>query len=289
MTAGLDQPTSYRILHRQATKRLTEAGLDTPSLDARLLLEAATGLDHAGFLLRRDEAAPPEAAGVFAGFIERRLAREPVGRILGHRGFWTLELELSPATLEPRPDTERLVEGVLELVADRQAPLTVVDLGTGTGCILLALLSELPNAIGLGLDRSEEAAATARRNAGRNGLSDRAFFAVGDWTQALVPYGFDIIVSNPPYIPSADLTGLDPEVRLFDPQAALDGGPDGLAPYRVLSGAAPTLLRDGGIIGFEVGIGQAQDVAEMLKQQLGDTPIVKNDYQGINRCVLAKH
>lgn len=285
MTAG---PASYRTLHRAATARLSEAGLDTASLDARLLLEAATGLDHAGFLLRRDEAASAEAAEVFAGFIERRLAREPVGRILGHRGFWTLELELSPATLEPRPDTERLVEGVLELVEDRQAPLTLVDLGTGTGCILLALLSELPNAIGLGLDRSEEAAATALRNAGRNGLADRAIFAVGDWTQALVPGGFDIIVSNPPYIPSADLAGLDPEVRLFDPQAALDGGPDGLEPYRLLSRAAPAVLKENGIIGFEVGIGQAQDVAEMLKQQLGTTPIVKSDYQGIERCVLTR-
>lgn len=285
-TSGL--PASYGALHRAAAARFADAGLDSPALDARLLLEAATGLDHSGFLLRRDERATAEQEAAFASFVERRLKREPVGRILGHRDFWTLELELSPATLEPRPDTERLVEGVLDLVEDRQAPLNIVDLGTGTGCILLALLSELPNATGLGLDRSEEAARTARRNGTLNRLGDRARFVVGDWTAALAPGGFDIIVSNPPYIPSADLAGLDPEVRLFDPQAALDGGPDGLEPYRLLAAAAPSLLRPQGIVGFEVGIGQARQVAAMLGREMGVTAVVKNDYNGIERCVLAR-
>ena len=285
-TFGL--PASYGALHRAAAARFADAGLDSPALDARLLLEAATGLDHSGFLLRRDERATAEQEAAFASFVERRLKREPVGRILGHRDFWTLELELSPATLEPRPDTERLVEGVLDLVEDRQAPLNIVDLGTGTGCILLALLSELPNATGLGLDRSEEAARTARRNGTLNRLGDRARFVVGDWTAALAPGGFDIIVSNPPYIPSADLAGLDPEVRLFDPQAALDGGPDGLEPYRLLAAAAPSLLRPQGIVGFEVGIGQARQVAAMLGREMGVTAVVKNDYNCIERCVLAR-
>jgi release factor glutamine methyltransferase len=285
-TPGL--PASYGALHRAAAARFADAGLDSPALDARLLLEAATGLDHAGFLLRRDERATAEQETAFAGFVERRLMHEPVGRILGHRGFWTLELQLSPATLEPRPDTERLVEGVLELVEDRQAPLNIVDLGTGTGCILLALLSELPNATGLGLDRSEEAARTARCNGALNHLGGRARFVVGDWTAALAPGSFDIIVSNPPYIPSADLAGLDPEVRLFDPQAALDGGPDGLEPYRLLAAAAPLLLRPQGIVGFEVGIGQAREVAAMLGEGMGVKPIVKNDYNCIERCVLAR-
>jgi release factor glutamine methyltransferase len=277
---------SYRALHRQATARLEAAGVDSPALDARLLLQAAGDFDHAAFLLRRDDAAPPALVDAFEALIGRRLVREPVGRILGHRGFWTLDLELSPATLEPRPDTERLVEGVLELVVDRAAPLTIVDLGTGTGCILLALLSELPNATGLGLDRSEEAAQTAARNAARNGLAGRAHFAVGDWSAALAPGRFDIMVSNPPYIPSADLADLQPEVRLFDPPAALDGGTDGIEPYRILSRAAGGLLRKPGIVGFEVGIGQATEVANLLKQQLGAVPVVKRDYQNIERCVF---
>ncbi len=275
-------------LRRLAETRLRGAGVDTPDLDARLLLEHALGVTRTDFITKSEQmiAAADQARAL--ALIDRRAAREPVGRILGHREFWTIDLALNSDTLEPRPDTETVVDAVLAAIPDHDAALTLLDLGTGTGCILLALLSELPNARGVGVDLSPLAVAAARDNADRNGLAARSHFQTGDWASDIRDR-FDIVVSNPPYIPSADIAALAPEVREHDPMRALDGGPDGLAPYRIIAAQLPTLLTPGGLVAFEVGQGQAADVAELLERQgLGDITRLR-DLGGIERCVRARN
>lgn len=274
-------------LRRTAEARLREAGVDTPDLDARLLVEHALGLTRSDLFARANDSIPDSDAARVLTLVERRAAREPVGRILGHREFWTIDLALNPDTLEPRPDTETLVEAVLRSLPDRSAPLRLLDLGTGTGCILLALLAELPDATGVGVDLSPGAVAAATGNAARNGLVERARFQTGNWGAGLAER-FDVVVSNPPYIPSADIATLDPEVREHDPLRALDGGADGLDAYRIIAGQMPDLLRPGGLAGLEVGQGQAADVAGLLAAA-GLEPVgVFRDLGGVERCVLAR-
>lgn len=278
---------NLRTLRAQAEARLRETGVDTPELDARYLLEHALTLTRTDFITKSEQPVPDQDVAHALALVERRAAREPVGRILGHREFWTIDLALNPDTLEPRPDTETVVEAVLAAVPDRKASLRLIDFGTGTGCILLALLSELPNATGVGVDLSTLAVEAAAGNADRNGLAARARFQTGDWAKG-IEERFDIVVSNPPYIPSADIATLEPEVREHDPLRALDGGPDGLEPYRILAAELPRLLVPGGLVAFEVGQGQAEDVAALLGAQgLGDTAILC-DLGGVKRCVRAQ-
>ncbi|MBY6262461.1 peptide chain release factor N(5)-glutamine methyltransferase [Azospirillum sp. 412522] len=278
---------NLRTLRTQAEMRLREAGVDTPELDVRYLLEHALSLTRTDFVTRSEQTIPDADAARALSLVERRAAREPVGRILGHREFWTIDLALNPDTLEPRPDTETVVEAVLAAIPDRKAPLRLIDFGTGTGCILLALLSELPNASGLGVDLSRLAVEGATGNAERNGLAARARFQTGDWANGIKDR-FDIVVSNPPYIPSADIATLEPEVREHDPLRALDGGPDGLEPYRIIAADLPRLLMPGGMVAFEVGQGQAEDVAALVEAQgLGETAILC-DLGGVKRCVRAR-
>ena len=216
------------------TETFRTAGLDTPQLDARLLIAHALGCDHAALLADGQRLLDTAEETAIAELAERRLAHEPVARIVGTKEFWSLDLRLDPATLVPRPETETLVEAALAVVdrhGSRARPLRIADLGTGSGAILLALLSELSNAIGVGCDIDSRAVLTARDNARRlapqHALANRALFVVCDLTAALRG-PFDLIVSNPPYIASADIAALAPEVRLFDPRPALDGGADGL-------------------------------------------------------------
>ncbi len=278
---------NLRTLRAQAEARLREVGVDTPDLDTRYLLEHALNLTRTDFVTKAERIIPDADAARALALVERRAAREPVGRILGHREFWTIDLALNPDTLEPRPDTETVVEAVLAAIPDRKAPLRLIDFGTGTGCILLALLSELPNATGIGVDLSPLAVEAAAGNAERNGLADRARFQTGDWAKGIKDR-FDIVVSNPPYIPSADIAALEPEVREHDPLRALDGGPDGLEPYRILAAELPRLLVPGGLAAFEVGLGQAEDVAALVEAQgLGETAILC-DLGGVKRCVRAR-
>jgi len=279
--------TTLRTLRRAAESRLREAGVDTPELDARLLVEHALNLTRNDLFTRADSSIPDADAARLRGLIERRAAHEPVGRILGHREFWTLDLALTADTLEPRPDTETLVEAVLKAVPDRTAPLRLLDLGTGTGCILLALLAELPNASGLGVDLSPNAVVASAANAERNGLGDRARFQTGNWADGLSER-FDVVVSNPPYIPSADIATLAPEVREHDPLRALDGGADGLDAYRIIAVQLPGLLVPGGIAGLEVGQGQAGDVARLLDAAGLTSGGIFKDLGGVERCVLGR-
>ncbi len=273
---------------QRAAARLAEAGVERPRLDARLLLAAVLDADPAQIAAWPERALAPAAAARFEGLVARRAAREPVSRILGKREFWGLEFELAPATLDPRPETETLVEAVLERCADRDAAIPILDLGTGSGCLLLALLAELPRAFGVGLDRSFQAAAQARENARRLGLAARSRFVVGDWYESLGGE-WKVIVSNPPYIIEADIAALAPEVALYDPRGALCGGEDGLDAYRRLAqGVGRRLSRDG-IVALEIGAGQADRVVEILSKAGLRVFDRRCDLAGVERCILAGH
>ncbi len=269
-----------------AGRDLAAAGVEHPRGDARLLLggilDGGPG-QVTGYPEQRLGA--PELAA-FEAAVRRRAAREPVSRILGRREFWSLEFAVTPATLDPRPDSETLIEAVLERIGDRTAPLRTLDLGCGTGCLLLALLSELPCAQGLGIDIDPAAVAASRANAERLSLADRARFEQGDWA-ARLSGPWQVIVSNPPYIMEDAIDGLAPEVAKFDPNLALSGGSDGLAAYRRLIPQAARILDQRGTLAVEVGIGQA-GALEGLMTAAGLTLMGrKADLAGIDRCVLA--
>ena len=227
--------------------RLKSGSIESAELDARMLVGAGLGLDLTGMIRAAGRLLTPDESNRLESFARRRLAGEPVARIVGHKEFWGLPLNLSPATLVPRPDTETVVEMALQILragARANRPLRIADLGTGSGAILLALLSELPRANGVGTDISAEALQTASGNAARLGLSDRATFIACDYAGGLSG-AFDLIVSNPPYIRSADINALAVEVRDHDPRTALDGGADGLDAYRALIPQAARLSRAG--------------------------------------------
>ncbi len=257
---GLDASLSLRDAIRRASAILTAAGIEQAEGDARFLLLGLLGLSSRDLILdggRPLGAAAPRLSDALA----RRATGEPVARILGAWEFWGLPFTLVPDTLVPRPDTETVVEAALAALPDRQAPLRILDLGTGSGCILVALLSELPNATGFGLDRSEAALRTARANAVANGVGGRACFVRGDWCAPLRG-PFDLVVSNPPYIAADIIAGLDREVAEHDPRAALDGGADGLDAYRSILGALGRegVLKRGAAAILEIGHDQARSV-----------------------------
>jgi len=273
---------------RALTARFKSGSIDSAELDARMLVGAVLGLDLTGLISAAGRRLTADESIRLEDFARRRLGGEPVARILGAKEFWGLPLTLSAATLVPRPDTETVVELALEMLRASPAPdrpLRIADLGTGSGAILLALLSELSDAIGLGTDISMAALATARSNAIQLGLADRADFIACDYASALSGY-FDLIVSNPPYIRSADIAGLATEVRNFDPPGALDGGRDGLDAYRALIPQAARLLTPRGALVVEVGQGQHDDVRGlMIAAGLTPEGPAKADLAGIRRAV----
>ena len=272
---------------RAAARRLASAGIPEPRTDARLLLLAAAGVDRVALVSDPDQPLAPSAAARFDTFVYRRAAREPVSRILGQRDFWGLTLRITPDVLDPRPDTETLVEMVLDDLGDRrQLPLKILDLGTGSGAIVCALLTELPSATGWALDRSAAACQVARGNLDTCGFAARGLVVQGDWAEAFGPGTFDVVVSNPPYIETAVIAGLDADVRDHDPLAALDGGPDGLAAYRALAAVIPDLLAPGGTAALEIGRGQADAVTALLGG-LVDVE-VRRDLARIERVVLGR-
>ncbi len=284
MTPSQTVETARRAL----TLQFRSAGIDSAELDARLLTGHALGLDLTGLITAAQRQLTHGESARLDGYARRRLAGEPVARIVGEKEFWGLPLQLAPATLVPRPDTETVVELALELLragGELDRPLRIADLGTGTGAILLALLSELPAATGTGTDISVAALQTAAANAARAGLSDRATFIACDYASGLSG-PFDLIVSNPPYIRSADIGGLAVEVRDHDPRAALDGGADGLDAYRALVPQAARLLAPGGALVVEAGEGQSGQIeALMVAAGLTPAPAPKADLAGIPRAV----
>jgi release factor glutamine methyltransferase len=219
--------------------------------------------------------------------LARRAAHEPVSRIVGHRHFWTLNLSVTPDTLDPRPDTETLIEAAVAAIPDRKTPLTVLDLGTGTGALLIALLSEYPEATGVGVDLSPGALAVAKANAEAHGVGDRAAFRQGSWADG-VQGPFDLIMSNPPYIEQGDLAGLPPEVREHDPMLALDGGTDGLDAYRAIVPELSRLMTGGGLAILEIGAGQGDDVVAIADANGLKSTERRRDLGGIERALSFK-
>ena len=271
----------------QAGQVLRAAAIENPRLEARLLLGHAMGTTSEALLREPRAPVPPEAAARFRAAVDARLRATPVAHILGSQGFWTLDLAVSPATLIPRPDSETIVEAALEAFPDPGAPLRVLDLGTGTGCLLLAVLAERPRAFGIGVDLVPEAAALSAANARRNGLEGRAAFLAGNWTEALSGR-FDLVLSNPPYIESAAIAGLMPEVARHEPRSALDGGADGLDAYRHLAAILPGLLAPGGAAVLELGAGQSRAV-EGLADAAGLVPAgCRKDLGGIERALVLR-
>ena len=285
MTHSADLPGSTRgTVYRDLLARMRAGGIASAELDARLLIAAAADIDDIALIADPDMLVPAEALAVLEGFVGRRLSGEPVSRILGAREFWGLSFSLNGQTLDPRPDSETLIEAVLRHVPDKNASLKLLDLGTGTGCLLLALLSELPNAQGCGVDYAPEAIEAAVANADQLALASRATFTVGDWGDGLSG-PFDLVISNPPYIPSADIETLSPEVRLHDPMKALDGGDDGLAAYRAIAPETARLLAPTGCAFWELGIDQVDDVS-LIAQSAGLDILGANpDLAGIPRIL----
>lgn len=279
-------PATIRGLLGAAADRLAAAGVTAPRRDARLLLAAVLNASEGALLADDERPIAPEEARRFAALLDRRAAREPVSRILGRRAFWSLDLEVTPATLDPRPDSETLVEAALSEVEDHGAPLRLLDLGTGSGCLLLALLSELPRASGLGIDAAPEAVAAAQGNARRAGLSARAEFRVGDWC-AGISERFDVIVANPPYIPAGEIAGLGPEVARYEPRAALTGGIDGLDAYRALAPQLGPRMAPGGVAVLELGQGQSDAVGRILQRSGLEIRAFRRDLSNTVRCVVA--
>ena len=254
---------------------------DNPRLEARLLLARALGVTRNDLI--RDPGRQIETTA-FEALLTRRIGREPLAFIVGRREFWSLDFLVSPATLIPRPDSETLIEAALAAFANRPAPRRIIDLGTGTGCLLLALLTEFPSAFGIGLDRAPDAAALAKANAAHLGLTNRSAFLAGDWTQA-VSGRFDLVISNPPYIREQDIETLMPEVARHEPESALDGGADGYTAYRAIVPVLPLHLEPTGVAILELGIGQAQYVND-LAREAGFEASLRLDLAEIPRAIV---
>lgn len=253
---------------RLARRRLEAAGVDSAGLDARLIVEHVTGTTRLDLIARPGEPVSKAHQDRIDAMLERRIAREPVHRILGEREFYGLRMTLSPQTLEPRPDTETLVDAVLPFARVRAATggCRVLDLGTGTGAILIALLAQVPEATGLAADISVDALETAMRNADLNGVAARFETVRSDWFSAITGK-FDLIVSNPPYIPSRDVGNLAEDVRIFDPERALDGGRDGLDCYRAIARSAGDHLAEDGRVAVEIGYNQRGMVSTLFEDR----------------------
>ncbi len=279
---------TIKSLVQDAVLRLRLSGVEGPRRDAELIVGHVLGLERASIIARGDDPVDAAAAARIEALAAERAGRRPMAQILGRREFWSLTFKVTEATLDPRPDTETLVEAVLAVIGLRRwQALRILDLGTGTGCILAALLTECPAARGTGVDRSPAAAAVARENMAALGLDRRTSIVEGDWCAGLSG-PFDVIVSNPPYIPEADLARLAPEVRLFEPRGALTPGGDGLGAYRAILGQIGAVSAPGAIVGFEVGIGQSEAVAALM-EGAGLGPVtVRPDLAGIGRAVLGR-
>jgi release factor glutamine methyltransferase len=289
-----DAPTVEAML-RVARRALNDAGIANPGLDARVLAAAVLETDAAGLIARSDTVPSERQFQDFMGMVERRIAGAPVGRILGRREFHGLQLALSPDTLEPRPDTETLVDVVLDAVRTGALPgvstngggLLFVDVGTGTGAIAIALAAALPEARGIATDIAPGALSTAAANAGRHAVAGRITFRSGNYLDPVVET-CGLIVSNPPYVKSGEISGLPAEVRDHDPRLALDGGPDGLTAYRALAASAPKRLSAGGMLAVEIGPDQGAAVVRMFSSAGLVDPHVVPDIEGRDRVITMR-
>lgn len=286
----IDPEASCTLVQRQLAQYFSASGSLSGMIEARMILCSALGVDHVGLLREADRPIGLRGVEVTETIVRlavRRARHEPVSRILGRREFFGLELAIDPAVLDPRADTESVVEMVVDAMAPRwKEPLRVLDLGVGSGAILCALLTSFPHAYGVGVDLSEAACKVAARNLETLGLAERGAMVCGNWSEALRG-PFDVIVSNPPYIAQDEIATLGADVRDFDPHLALDGGVDGYAAYRAIIPALPHLLAQGGIAVFELGQGQGEKVGQLL-EEAGLTLLgTREDLAGIKRVIAA--
>ena len=268
-------------------KRLEAAGIDSPVLDARLLLEAGAGVSRLEIVTDPRRAVSDEQVAAVDVLTKRREAREPISHIVGRKHFWTLDLAVNAHVLTPRPETEFVVEAGLRDTLPADVPHRILDLGSGSGAIVLALLKDRPNATAVAIDISDEAIAVLHANAEHVGVADRLEIKRGDWAGD-IDERFDLVVSNPPYIPSAQIAGLAPEVSKFEPRLALDGGADGLAAYRIIAAELPRLLKPGGAFALEVGIGQSEAVKSLAEEAGLVVGEPWRDLSGIPRVVVGR-
>ncbi len=285
MTAGVGAAVARTIAEalRDGAQVLAGSGVDNPRLESRLLLAHCLGWSAEDLIRDLTVEVPPSD---FETLIARRAAREPLAFILGWREFWSLRFRVSPATLIPRPDSETVVEAALALCPQGDAPVRVLDLGVGTGCLMLAFLHERPSAFGVGIDRSEAAVRLALANARDLDLADRSAFICGDWAGA-IGGRFDLVLSNPPYVPTAQLSSLMPEVALYEPVGALDGGDCGLTAYRAIIAVLPGLLSPSGAAVLELGAEQSQAVGA-IAEAAGFRTATRTDLAGITRAIILR-
>ncbi len=275
--------SAVREAFARGVSRLAAAGIESARLDARVLLAHALGCET-GDLLARDAATPGEIER-FDAFVARRVAREPVSYITGCKEFFGLPFEVGRGVLVPRPDSETLIEEVLRAFPDRDAPLRMLDLGTGSGCLLAACLSRFPNASGVGVDLSADALAMAERNLARLGLSRRARLVEGDWN-AQTGERFEVVLSNPPYLSHEEWAETEADLRLYEPPGALVAGPEGLDAYRALAPLLAVRLASAGLAFFEIGAGRSEAVAAILSRSSLEVRRVASDLTGIPRCLV---
>ena len=279
----MSTPKSFADLQRHMTQKLRAADCDMAALDARLLLSHISGLNETQLALEAETPIPLGLDSAARTVTFQRAAGKPVAKIIGHKEFWGRRFCVNQAVLDPRPDSETLIEAALPLLPEAQ-DVQLIDLGTGSGCLLMTLLAERPMARGLGIDRSPAALHMARRNAHLLGLRARIALRHGDWLRGIKRTA-DMIVANPPYIESAEIARLDKAVRLYDPRAALDGGADGLGPYRCLIKPAFVRLKRGGYLLLEIGVRQAEAVSALMTEAGFDNIEVKQDLAGRDRIV----
>ncbi len=282
MTSGVTLGAAYR----DATRRLAESGIETARLDARILVSFALGGPPTLVLTEPDRSLSGPESARLASLVDRRESREPLAHIIEAKEFWSLPFRVGPDTLIPRPDSETLIEAVLKHFPDRGKSYAILDFGTGSGCLLLSLLSEYGQALGTGVDISDKALNVAKANGELLGLSDRASFVRSDWGDENLQGRYDIIVSNPPYIPDANIEGLAPEVAAFEPRLALSGGEDGLMCYRALAPRLSSRLAKGGLAFLEIGEGMGGDVSSILREHGLKTLESIEDLSGLVRCMV---
>lgn len=277
--------SSVRDALMRARQRLDAAGIDTAALDARVLLGHVLEQPQTWLYANSDATIPEEALTHFEARLARRCQREPVSHIVGMREFWSRSFEVGAEVLTPRPDSETLIAAVLEHVRDRKRPLRILDLGTGSGCLLLTLLCEYPDACGVGVDLSQDALRVAARNGRTLELDQRVDWVAGEWETAL-DAKFDVVVSNPPYIETDAMAELEPEVVAFEPHLALDGGADGLDAYRRILARLDSVLAEDGLLFFEIGQGQSDDITRIADAEGYRRRAVCDDLSGTARALI---